>query len=363
MARLGGTLFEVDGVSGIAPFDFDPYGTVGGYATALEWLPINDTKGIENAAGIPISVGNFFKVNISDNNGAASNGATISSVSYESRYSQQSAAIPGNHLVAKPTINSIVRDPQSGDAIFENTSGAFDATIMGWTTNPATGLAWSLADIISVPWGVEVTSIVGAAPTAYFQFSRLGVFVVYTPTAAVAFVDPPTLATGTAGQSITIHGDSFIGDEALVIIGGSLATNVVIVNQDEITCEIPTLGDGFHSVTVTMRTGGTNNGNLLALTDTDGLEIGTDIEITGSGGVEISGSADSLLTGGALTITGSGGVEVGGSAELVLSVDISGIYQLTTNLRHDVLYARDSGEDTLEVKIPDLRVKLAYLGS
>lgn len=66
-----------------------------------------------------------------------------------------------------------------------------------------------------------------------------------------------------------------------------------------------------------------------------------------------------------IVITGSLSLTITESATEVLSADISGIYELTTTLRHDELYTRTGFSifvETEDVKIPDIFVKSAYLG-
>lgn len=84
------------------------------------------------------------------------------------------------------------------------------------------------------------------------------------------------------------------------------------------------------------------------------------LDIIGSGGFTISGSADMSVS---PQITGSGGIEFSGSATVITSVDVSGIYELILDKRNDTLYARDSDDDTIDVKIPRPHYKTAYFGS
>lgn len=74
--------------------------------------------------------------------------------------------------------------------------------------------------------------------------------------------------------------------------------------------------------------------------------------VIGSGGLDIGSGAFGFIGGGTLTLTGAGGVELGGTASVILSVDMSGLYILVVDKRHDTMYARDASEDTIDMKIP-----------
>lgn len=92
-----------------------------------------------------------------------------------------------------------------------------------------------------------------------------------------------------------------------------------------------------------------------------GIELGGEAvlvfnQITGTGGIEVGGDAIIFAN----AIEGTGGIQVGGSAVLVLSADISGIYALTPGFRHDVLY---DGVNRLDVKIPNPIVRTALIGN
>lgn len=89
-----------------------------------------------------------------------------------------------------------------------------------------------------------------------------------------------------------------------------------------------------------------------------------DIEITGSGGMEIGGEA--IITSLPLILTGSGGIEMGGNLDtngLVMSADASGIYTLIPGQKFDRIYARNTEDDqTVDVAIPNPFGSTGYFG-
>lgn len=221
--------------------------------------------------------------------------------------------------------------------------------------NPSTGLCWTYTNLTDGQFGVtKFDGTAGRLLAAWNWFITISVLTY--PQLDSLTVTSGSSAGGTA-TVLNVDGNSLYQLTApiKVFFGGVEATNVVM-GVTTISCMTPAHASGLVDVTyrITYEDGTTEDGTLI-----NGYEyIDEGIEITGSGGVEVSGSGtlDSNM------ITGSGGVEVGGSATLVLSVDISGIYQLTGDLRHDTLYARDSGDDTIDVAIPEPFVKIAYLG-
>lgn len=91
-------------------------------------------------------------------------------------------------------------------------------------------------------------------------------------------------------------------------------------------------------------------------------DAGSGIEVTGDGGIEISG--DAVLVDN--EYTGEGGIETGGnlaSNDLVISADASGIYTLIQNQHFDTILARNTTDNqTVDVRIPDPYGKTAYVG-
>jgi len=62
-----------------------------------------------------------------------------------------------------------------------------------------------------------------------------------------------------------------------------------------------------------------------------------------------------------INVTGSGGMEMTGAAAIVFVTDASGVYVLTPGQTHDVLYDRVH-QSTTNVNIPDPFVKFGYIG-
>lgn len=102
-----------------------------------------------------------------------------------------------------------------------------------------------------------------------------------------------------------------------------------------------------------------NNGILLSGGGSDYIVFN---EITGSGGLLISGGGLIQVT----DIVGSGGINMSNVNEIpvILSVDVSGIYQLTPGLKHDTLYNRINllETTTTDVAIPSPYVRTAFMG-
>lgn len=91
-----------------------------------------------------------------------------------------------------------------------------------------------------------------------------------------------------------------------------------------------------------------------------------DIEVTGEGGVLVSGGGPAYLEM-TLQVTGSGGVLVGsvGSEDtpLVLSTNPTGLYTLVQDQRFDRIYTRNvDPDDTTDVAIPRPFGKTGYIG-
>jgi hypothetical protein len=97
----------------------------------------------------------------------------------------------------------------------------------------------------------------------------------------------------------------------------------------------------------------------------DPITPAADIELTGSGGIELGGEAD-IEVSPMVVITGSGGFELGNGGldtPTVLSADSSGIYTLIAGQRYDVVYTRNvNPDDTAQVQIPDPFFKTGFIG-
>jgi hypothetical protein len=86
------------------------------------------------------------------------------------------------------------------------------------------------------------------------------------------------------------------------------------------------------------------------------------IEFTADGGVELDGITEVDID--MLSITGSGGVEMAGAPQTVLSADPTGIYTLVSGQHFDRIYSRNTDPaQTDDVKIPDPFGKTAFLGN
>jgi hypothetical protein len=90
---------------------------------------------------------------------------------------------------------------------------------------------------------------------------------------------------------------------------------------------------------------------------------GTDIEITGDGGIEIGNELTPDIQ-----VIGAGGVEIGQDplvpTPLVVSADVSGMYTLVPGRRFDRVYSRNTDPDqTQDVAIPTPYVKTGYFGA
>jgi hypothetical protein len=87
----------------------------------------------------------------------------------------------------------------------------------------------------------------------------------------------------------------------------------------------------------------------------------SDIDFTGTGGVELDSEADIVTN---IVFTGSGGVEVAGAPQTVLSADCTGIYTLIVGQHFDRIYSRNTDPaQTDDVKIPDPFGKSGFIGS
>lgn len=63
-----------------------------------------------------------------------------------------------------------------------------------------------------------------------------------------------------------------------------------------------------------------------------------------------------------IAVMGDGGVSLSGEVPLTLLKDISGIYTLTPNKTNDTLYDRQTGQTSVDMKIPNPKFKTGYIG-
>lgn len=63
-----------------------------------------------------------------------------------------------------------------------------------------------------------------------------------------------------------------------------------------------------------------------------------------------------------IAILGEGGLILGGVSPLTILKDVSGIYTVVTGKHDDTLYDRQSGQPSVDVKIPDPTFKTGYIG-
>ncbi len=320
-------------------------------------LAATDTNGVQ--IDVPPNIGDLVKWLLTDDGQFDASG-TIISLSWPVYYESIASPLSTDSCEIEGIIGA--GNTSFGLATW-GANGAITFTNRSNTTNPITGLAWTRADIFGNSFGFRVASIngspdVGATVKFYQGIPRIS----YFPIALIANVT--SLPDGTAGQSITIKGDNFNGQSVncRVQVGPSLqdCTNIVVVDINTITCDIPdlTLYNGtIITVFVTFNTVPPTDEeniwsqNTLLLTDPDGLDLGgitppppiADIEITGSGGFEMGSNI---------------------ATPIVLSADISGIYTLVLNQHFDRVYTRNSdADDTTDVAIPTPFGKSAFLGN
>lgn len=175
------------------------------------------------------------------------------------------------------------------------------------------------------------------------------------------------------------------GGAHLAPAGGGGPTTATISKSSDVT----TLCTNYGQTPATMFLGLTAeflvNGNVVGTPGDNVMQVGggggetsfqfhvpdssspaADIEVTGEGGVLVSGEADVESSGMPLIITGSGGVLVGsggGSTPAVLSKDPSGMYTLIPDRHFDRVYTRNSAaDDTTDVAIPTPFAKTGYFG-
>lgn len=98
------------------------------------------------------------------------------------------------------------------------------------------------------------------------------------------------------------------------------------------------------------------------------LAVQPDVEVTGSGGIEVSGEPEFSSSGNMTNDTpagvGLGGIEVGGDfTTIVLSADVSGMYTLVPGQHFDRVYTRNvDPDDTEDVAIPQPFGKTGFFG-
>lgn len=102
----------------------------------------------------------------------------------------------------------------------------------------------------------------------------------------------PNSGNVSGGGSVTIGGFNFTGATS-VTIGGNAATNVVVVNDNQITATAPAATLAAPTVTaISPDHGGTGGGTLVTITGTNFLEV-ADVVVTTPGG---SGTGSGFYT-------------------------------------------------------------------
>ncbi len=211
--------------------------------------------------------------------------------------------------ISVPTIAGV--SPSSGP----NTGGTF-ITITGseFASGATVTIGGTAATSVIVVSSTEITAttpagVTGAADVVETNPDSGTV----TDTDAFTYISVPTIAgvspssgPNTGGTSITITGTEF-GIGATVTIGGTAATNVIVVSSTEITATTPAGATGAANVVET-------NPDAGGVTDTDGFTYISVPTITG-----VSPSSGPSAGGTSITITGtefsSGAtVTVGGTA-------------------------------------------------
>jgi hypothetical protein len=63
-----------------------------------------------------------------------------------------------------------------------------------------------------------------------------------------------------------------------------------------------------------------------------------------------------------VAVLGDGGLQLNGTVPLTLLKDVSGIYTMVPGKTNDTLYDRQTGQDSVDVKIPDPTAKTGFIG-
>lgn len=174
---------------------------------------------------------------------------------------------------------------------------------------------------------------------------RRPMFGLVVPMNGAAYFRDPSHLTDTSSQA-----SSFGIPTGTRIIGGGIDKIIVGLSLN-------TLGITY---SVWVVPGGTDAGNGgWATNDTVMLgETGWDAPGFPDSPIYLPAPADIPAD---IAIVGEGGLTIGGSPGLTLLKDISGIYTIVPGKTDDTVYDRQTGQTSLDVKIPDPKVKTGFI--
>lgn len=194
------------------------------------------------------------------------------------------------------------------------------------------GCAGTMVQILQYTGNGAGSQVVNLTPVS----GRFPLFVLVQPTAGgnpAHFRDPSH--TGSNSASATTLGNSITAITAVAIdqitVGSTLNTNLTVYNVFVIC------GD----------TAGMNNGAYTNLF----CELPAGPQ-----------NNDPPFPSNEPNVVGDGGLVLNGSSPLTLLKDVSGIYTLILNKRNDTLIDRQTGQDSVDVEIPDPTFKTGYIG-
>lgn len=260
-----------------------------------------------------------------------------------------------------------------------NAPGAIDGGILplnsgngGFFINPITGLGWTRAQIFAGSTGIEIVSISDAGAQLYTGAWTLDGFYWEPPLViSLSVISGPTaggnltnitcfdIYQGATQADVPIFGLTklnFSGGALSGItirFGGALAVFYNTVGSGEALLngvEVPPHAAGFVDVTIEVFY---DDGTSTIATLVNGYEY-----IATSGFIFLPSP-----TGPPVEYPFSdGGVVVDGGFAGLLSLDISGIYEITPGKTNDTLYARSGSTTSVDVAIPDPFADTGFIG-
>ncbi len=154
------------------------------------------------------------------------------------------------------TVNGVLSDPYTLATSEADPATNFDTISSFCTINPLTGVAWTLADLDTLDFGIYWTG-------GYQTFNDLGwvraVLRLYQMVIKVTYVDPaasitPSTGAAAGGTSVTITGggdDWESGKTTCVVNGVATFTAITVVNGTTVTATTPATPNGPHTVVLT----------------------------------------------------------------------------------------------------------------